>query len=274
MSTPENQPTGSGPTPPATGRSESTELWTVDDPEKTVNIDPEKTMHIPRPAGTPPPQAPPFTPPAATYAAGYASTAAPAATPAPSPHRAPVTQPWAPQPGPTNPAPSYSQPDQSGYSPAPGGYQPPSGYPQTSPYPPGPGYAPEHPAGEPAAPFAQPTPDSPAKKRRRTPIIIGTAVVVAAAAAVGVTGFWKPGFLLTRQLDITTVQEGVQHILTDQTNGYGLTGINGLVCNNGQNPSAKKGATFTCDLTVNGAKHHVEATVVDDNGTYQVGKVT
>ena len=40
--------------------------------------------------------------------------------------------------------------------------------------------------------------------------------------------------------------------------------------NNGQNPSADKGTTFTCDVTVNGAQRHVTVVVSDDNGTYEI----
>ena len=178
--------------------------------------------------------------------------------------------------------PGYPQPD--GYvAPAsytqPGGYAPPAGYGQPSEpsqapgYPQG-GYAPQPAPAQPFSGYDFGTPPvPPAPSRRRTGLLIGAGIAVVAAAAIGATGFWKPGFFITRQLNVTKVQEGVQRILTDPNAGYGITGVSGVTCNNGQNPSGDQGTKFTCDLTVNGAKHHVEVTVTDNKGTYQVGRV-
>lgn len=290
MSTPEDSATDSNPEKGPVAEFESTSLWPVDDPEKT--------SHIPRPAATAPAASAPAAaePPAEAPAAPAVD---PEATVVASQFGGNHTQPWtsatpAAAPGP-GPAPGYAQPPTpTGYG-QPGHYQQaprPVGYPQgpsyqqapgypagTGTYPPGPGYAhpqqPNQPAfGESPTDNIDFTPNTKGPGRRRTLILIGAAVALAVIAVVGVTGFWKPGFFITRQLNITKVTEGVQHILTDPNAGYGISGVSGLNCNNGQNPSGDQGTKFSCALTVNGAKHNVEVTVVDDHGTYQVGKVT
>lgn len=291
MSTPEDSATDSNAENGPVTEFESTSLWPVDDPEKT--------SHIPRPAAT----APAASAPAATEPPAEAPAAPavdPEATVVASQFRGNHTQPWTsatPAAAPPAPAPGYSPPPTpTGYgqpghyqqAPQPGGYPQAPGYQQapgypagtgTGTYPPGPGYAhPQQPnqptVGDSPTDNIDFSPNTKAAGRRRTLILIGSGVAVAAIAAVSVTGFWKPGFFITRQLNITKVTEGVQHILTDPNDGYGITGVSGLNCNNGQNPSGDQGTKFSCVLTVNGAKHNVEVTVVNDHGTYQVGKVT
>lgn len=298
MSAPEQGTSGSNPDDdhPAV-EFETTGLWPIDDPEQT--------SHIQRPPATPP------TSPAAAPPAPASTTptpAPPAAGTSPAPHVDPeatsivprptgnYTQPWPaapPSPPPHTPAPG---PAPGGYAPPPydpaggyhqqhggypqgAGYHPATGYPQgTSGYPPSPGYPlPQQPG---PAEFAATNYDFTSEittraGRRRTALLTSAAVAVIAIAGVGITGFWKPGFFVTRQLNIAKVQEGVQHILTDPTTGYGITGVSGVICNDGRNPSGDKGTKFGCELSVaGGAKHHVEVTVVDDKGTYQVGKIS
>jgi hypothetical protein len=91
-------------------------------------------------------------------------------------------------------------------------------------------------------------------------------------AVVLVTGFWAPGFFKTSVLDVNRAQDGVRQILTDPNTGYGAPNVTDVACNNGANPTIEKGATFTCDATINGAKHKVTVTFQDDSGTYGVGR--
>lgn len=296
MSAPEHGAGGSNPDlgQPAV-EFETTGLWPIDDPEQT--------SHIQRPPATPTTSTAPAEPPTPAPA----TTPPPAAVTSPSPHVDPeatsivqrptgnYTQPWAattpPSPTPHAPVPA---PGPAGYAAnydPNGRYQQYGGYPQGAAYQAGPGYPPG-PGGYPPSP-GYPPPQQPAAAeftatnydftteiktqagRRRTVLLIGTGVAIIAIAAVGITGFWKPGFFVTRQLNISKVQEGVQHILTDPTTGYGITGVSGVICNDGRNPSGDKGTKFGCELSVaSGAKHHVEVTVVDDKGTYQVGKIS
>jgi hypothetical protein len=302
MSTPEHAATDSNPEKGPAAGFESTSLWPIDDPEQTSHIlrpaSAQPATNAPA-AAEPPTQAPTATPvdpaidPEATtvapsfgggnYTQPWASTT-PAAPAAPPPGYGP---PATPPPGYGPPATPHGQPGYYQQAPQPGGYPQGTGYQQApgypsggATYPPGPSYAhqpqPNHPTvGEsPTGPVDFTPKGKSHSGRRRTVVLIGAGAAVAVIAAVGVTGFWKPGFFITRQLNITKVAEGVQHILTDPSAGYGITGVSGLLCNNGQNPSGDQGTKFSCTLTVNGAKHNVEITVVDDHGTYQVGKVT
>ena len=91
-------------------------------------------------------------------------------------------------------------------------------------------------------------------------------------AVVLVMGFWKPGFFVTTKLDIDAAQTGVQQILTDEANGYGAKNVKDVKCNDGQNPTVKKGGTFDCEVSIDGTKRQVTVTFQDDNGTYEVGR--
>ena len=118
--------------------------------------------------------------------------------------------------------------------------------------------------------------EAPPGKRSRSSLAIILGIVgvlgVIIVAAVLVMGFWKPGFFVTTKLDVNKAQAGVQQILTDQTNGYGVKSADNVKCNNGQNPTVKKGDTFTCDVSVDGQHKQVTVTFQDNNGTYEVGR--
>ncbi len=93
-------------------------------------------------------------------------------------------------------------------------------------------------------------------------VLIGTAVLLGNVSKLGITG--------GTVLDVTKVQAGVLQTLSDPASGYGANTVTDVSCNNGRNPSADKGTTFTCDATVNGAQRHVTVVVSDDNGTYEI----
>jgi hypothetical protein len=138
----------------------------------------------------------------------------------------------------------------------------------------------EQPATQYAPPGAQfgeapATPDGAPKKgsKRSTAILVTLGIlVVAIVAAVAITGFWKPGYFVTTKLDVNKAQQGVQNILTDQVNGYGVKDVKDVKCNKGQNPTVKKNDTFTCDATIDGQHKQVTVTFQDDSGTYEVGR--
>jgi hypothetical protein len=117
-----------------------------------------------------------------------------------------------------------------------------------------------------------PTPKLRRHRSRRGLIALAVAVLVVAALAV--TAFWVPGFLRSKQLDVNAVQDGVRQVLTDGANGYGASNVTDVRCNNGSNPTISSGATFDCDVTINGAKRRVQVTFGDDAGTYWVGVPT
>lgn len=110
---------------------------------------------------------------------------------------------------------------------------------------------------------------------KRSLAMIGAVIGLLAAiivAVVLVLGFWKPGFFVTTKLDIDAAQTGVQQILTDEANGYGAQNVKDVKCNDGQNPTVEKGATFDCEVSIDGTKRQVTVTFQDDNGTYEVGR--
>jgi hypothetical protein len=73
-------------------------------------------------------------------------------------------------------------------------------------------------------------------------------------------------------LDVSKVQAGVLQTLSDPASGYGANTVTGVSCNGGRNPSARKGTTFVCNATVNGAQRHVSVFVSDDSGTYEIDR--
>jgi hypothetical protein len=198
---------------------------------------------------------------------------APAYTPSEySPYQQP-TSPYYP------PSQQFGYPQQQpGYSQQPGYPQQQPGYPQQQP-----GYPPQQPGPYPGQPGpygpypGQPGPyGQPPQRPKRSLGVIGAVIGTVAAiviAVVLVTGFWEPGFFVTTKLDINKAQQGVQQILTDQTNGYGAKNVKDVVCNQGKgDPVVKKGDSFTCDVSIDGTKRHVTVTFQDDKGTYEVGR--
>lgn len=166
----------------------------------------------------------------------------------------------------TPPTPSYpAEPQAPSYQPP--SYQPPA-------YPPAPPPAQQAPqaqyypqyAQQPAQPAAQP------KQSKRGLLIAGAALVGALVAVAVVVGVFMFGGFASQVLNVSKAEADVKKIITDPTIGYGIKNVTDVKCNNGDNPAAKKGDTFTCDVTVDGKKHKVRAVFVDDNGTYEVDR--
>lgn len=171
------------------------------------------------------------------------------------------------------PTPQYAQPGQYG-APAqygqPGQYAPPGQPGQPGQY----GQAGQY--GQPGQYPGQYAPyEQSAKGSKRSMAIIGGVVGVFAVLIIGVVlvlGFWEPGFFVTTKLDVNKANAGVQQILTDETNGYGAKNVKDVNCNNGSNPTVKKGATFECTVSIDGASKRVTVTFQDNKGTYEVGR--
>ncbi len=105
-------------------------------------------------------------------------------------------------------------------------------------------------------------------------MVLAAAVsVILIAAGVLLSGVW---WLLNMTggpvLDVTKVQDGVLQTLSDPAGGYGGNTVTDVSCNNGRNPRAARGTTFTCDVVVNGDERHVRVVVSDDNGTYEIDR--
>lgn len=164
---------------------------------------------------------------------------------------------------PTGYGPTYPQQPQYGQQPGQYGQQPQPQYGQQ------PGqYDPQ----QQFSPYQSPGNDSGSKKSMA---VIGGVVGVLAAViliVVGVLGFWKPGFFVTTNLDVTAAQSGVEQILTDETNGYGAQNVEDVTCNDGANPKVEQGGTFDCEVSIDGTRRQVTVTFQDDDGTYEVGR--
>ena len=146
----------------------------------------------------------------------------------------------------------YGQPGQYGQ------YGQPGQYPQPGQY------------GQYPGAYGQP-PAGPKRSRTMVATVIGVLAAVAVAVIL-VLGFWAPGFFVTTKLDVSKADAGVQQILTDSTNGYGAKNVKDVKCNNGQNPTVKKGASFDCDVSIDGTRRSVTVTFQDNKGTYEVGR--
>ena len=155
----------------------------------------------------------------------------------------------------------YGQPEQQYGQPAQYGQQPQYGQP-----------------GQPGQ-YAQPTQypgyNQPSGGSKRSKGFIGAVVggiVLLFVVVIGVLGFVVPGFFITTKLDVNKANSGVQQILTDETNGYGAKNVKDVKCNNGSDPEVKKGGTFDCTVSIDGASKKVTVTFQDDKGTYEVGR--
>jgi hypothetical protein len=111
------------------------------------------------------------------------------------------------------------------------------------------------------------------RKNGQLALLISVGVIAIAAAAVGLTvGLSKFDVLKGKVLDVSKAEAGVQRVLLDREVGYSATNVSDVECNKGNDPKVKKGATFTCDVVVDGRKRQVLVMFSDDNGTYEVDR--
>lgn len=180
-------------------------------------------------------------------------------------------QPGYAQPGQYGQPGQYAQPGQYGQ---PGQYPQPGQYGQPGQYPPPGQYGQYGQYGQPGQyPQQYPPYEQPGKKRPVGLIAgVGGGIALLLVVVVLVLGFWQPGLFVTTKLDVSKAQAGVQQVLSDETNGYGAKNVKDVKCNHGQNPTVKKGATFDCDVSIDGAPKHVTVTFQDNKGTYEVGR--
>jgi uncharacterized protein YacL len=100
-------------------------------------------------------------------------------------------------------------------------------------------------------------------------VFVGLIIAVVLVFTLTESGSQKTNKIV--KLSVNSVQDRVQQVLKDPVSGYAGDDIKDVKCNNGQDPTAKKGDSFTCDVSVRGKKRQVTVTFQDDNGTYWVG---
>ena len=111
------------------------------------------------------------------------------------------------------------------------------------------------------------------RKGGQVALLIAVGVIAISAAAIGIVfGLSRFDVLKGKVLNVSKAEAGVQRILLDPVDGYGVTSVTDVVCNNGDDPEIKKGGTFTCEVVVDGRKRQVLVVFSDDNGTYEVDR--
>ncbi|MDV3127920.1 DUF4333 domain-containing protein [Mycobacterium sp. 21AC1] len=144
-------------------------------------------------------------------------------------------------------------------------HRPPPRTPRPNPYgPPHPPLRPPNPH-RPDPPRARPAP----KPSRTWALAAGAAVGAMVLVAIG-WAVWTLGASGGTVLDVHRAEAGVTQILSDPLNGYGANAVAAVVCNNGENPQVRVGATFTCEVDINGTVRRVNVEFTDDDGTYAV----
>jgi hypothetical protein len=102
----------------------------------------------------------------------------------------------------------------------------------------------------------------------RRALLIGAGLAVA-LVAVGI-GVWQFLFRDTTVINVEQAEAGVREILSNPINGYGANSISALRCNDGRDPSAAKGSSFTCAVEIDGTVRQVYVEFQDDKGTFAV----
>lgn len=122
------------------------------------------------------------------------------------------------------------------------------------------------------APQYAPQPPSQPRHSARWLLVGGGVLVGAIAAVVVALALLRFGAFGGQVLNVSKAEQSVKQVITDPVTGYGVAGVTDVKCNNGENPTAKKGDSFTCEVTIAGKKHQVRAVFIDDNGTYEVDR--
>lgn len=100
--------------------------------------------------------------------------------------------------------------------------------------------------------------------------VVAAAGVLAATVVVGLLS--RTAGSPSTVLDVGSAQRGVQDVLVDPVEGYGVTTVSDVVCNGGRNPAVRANDSFTCDVLVDGMRRRVTVVFLDDQGTYAVDR--
>jgi hypothetical protein len=105
------------------------------------------------------------------------------------------------------------------------------------------------------------------RARRGLPGWVTALAAVALLALVGVLGFIRPGFFVTKVFDQAAVQNGVRAVLV---HSYRITGVSEVVCPGTQR--VLPGRDFYCVARVNNTPSRVRVLPTDTMGHYQVSR--
>lgn len=130
------------------------------------------------------------------------------------------------------------------------------------------------PRAQPSAPARNRHAKAAQARNRGNVALLGALGVMAIAVAAVVVMVGLSGFdaFTGKVLDVSKAENGVQRILLDPNDGYGATNVSDVECNGGNDPEVKKGASFTCDVVVDGRQRQVLVVFQDDDGTYEVDR--
>ena len=106
----------------------------------------------------------------------------------------------------------------------------------------------------------------------RRALLLGGGVVAAVGAAVAFGAILAGTKTPAAVLDVTDAQRGVEQILRDRVDGYGLSDIGPVLCNDGRNPSVEQATGFECTVSVEGVQRRVSVVFQDDQATYAVDR--
>ncbi|MCV7105279.1 DUF4333 domain-containing protein [Mycolicibacterium chitae] len=111
---------------------------------------------------------------------------------------------------------------------------------------------------------------APAKSSRWW-LVAGAAVVVLVGVALGV-GLSTLNPVRDNVLEVSQVEDDVTAVLLDPVDGYGVTGLTKIRCNDGDDPVVAAGAEFRCEVVVGDKAQSVLVVFQDDAGTYAVDR--
>lgn len=129
---------------------------------------------------------------------------------------------------------------------------------------------PVRPAVRPVQPSPIPAVVPPSQSRRA--LLLGGGFVAAVGAAVAIGAVLAGTKTPAAVLDVTDAQRGVELVLRDRVDGYGLNDIGPVLCNDGRNPSVEQGTGFECTVSVEGVQRRVSVVFQDDQATYAVDR--
>lgn len=117
-------------------------------------------------------------------------------------------------------------------------------------------------------------PSAPKKSSsNKKPWLIAGGIAAAVIVAVVVAVLVMSGAVSkdVNKVAVADVQTEIPKVLVDRTSGYQSGDIKDVKCNNGEDPTAKKGDSFSCTVNVRGKQRKLTVTFRDDDGTYVVG---